>query len=196
MFYPPIAIIVTFLLFHFNIEPIFVGVQLLSASDFLLLTDVQRELRLISQPKSISDASLSDRVLWAFKLVTGMRGIGWMHEPSAALPPRPTNLTRGRFIVSRVGWLVFYALLFDVSQMLIRHNPSFQETAPPMTAQAFLLRCWAVFTSLMATSSIFAIAFNLIPSLIFVTAGFSEPSEWPHLYGSLLEAYSIRNFWG
>ena len=35
-------------------------IRLLSASDYLLLTDVQRELRLVGQHKSISDASLSD----------------------------------------------------------------------------------------------------------------------------------------
>jgi len=195
MFFPPTVVIAMFLLFHFNVDSFSVGVQLLSASDYLLLTDVQRELRLIGQPKSISDAPLSDRLIWTFKLLTALRGIGWAHEPTTALPPRPTNLTRGQFIVSRVGWVVFYALLFDVGQMLIRHNPSFQDTAPPMAEQTLLWRSWTMFTFLITVPNIFVIGMNLIPSLVFVIAGFSEPSEWPHLFGSLSEAYTIHNFW-
>jgi len=193
MFFPPIAISATFLLFCFNVEA--VTVLLLSASDYLLLTDVQRELRLIGQPKPISDAPLSDRLIWAFKLVTGPRGIGWAHEPTAALPPRPTNLTRGQFIVSRVKWLVFYALLFDVGQMLVRHNPSFQDTAPPMAGQGLFWRSYTMFTFVITSTPFLVIGLNLIPSLVFVTAGFSEPSEWPHLFGSVFEAYTIHNFW-
>ena len=193
MFFPPIAVIATFLLFHFNVEA--VTVLLLSASDFLVLTDVQRELRLIGQPKSISDASLSDRLIWAVKLVTGLRGIGWAHEPTAALPPRPIGLTRGQFIVSRVKWLVFYALLFDIGQMLVRHNPSFQGTAPPMAEQPLLWRSYTMFIFFITSTPFLVIGFNLIPSLVSVAAGFSEPSEWPHLFGSLFEAYTIHNFW-
>ena len=193
MFFPPIAVIATFLLFRFNVEA--VTVLLLSASDFLLLTDVQRELRLIGQPKSISDAPLSDRLIWAVKLVTELRGIGWAHEPTAALPPRPITLTRGQFIVSRVKWLVLYALLFDVGQMLARHNPSFQETAPPFAEQGLLWRCYTMFIFFITSTPLLIIGLNLIPSLIFVTAGFSQPSEWPHLFGSLFEAYTIHNFW-
>jgi len=195
MFFLPIAVMAALLLFRFNFEPFPVGVQLLSASDFLLLTDVQRELRLVGQTKSISDAPLSDRLIWAFKLVFGPRGIGWAHEPTAALPPRPTNLTRGRFIVSRVGWLVFYALLFDVGQMLIRHNSAFQGTAPTMAEQTLLLRSLTFFTFLITFPIFYIIILNLIPSLVFVAAGFSEPSEWPHLLGSPFEAYTIYNLW-
>ena len=193
MFFPPVAVIATFLLFRFNVEP--VTILLLIASDFLLLTDVQRELRLIGQLKSISDAPLSERLIWAVKLTTGLRGVGWAHEPTAALPPRPTSLTRGQFVVSRVKRLVLYALLVDVGQMLVRHNRSFFKTAPPMAEQG-LLRCsYAMVTFVIGPASIVTIGGNLIPSLVLVTAGLSEPSEWPHLFGSWSDAYTIHNFW-
>jgi len=195
MFFPPIALTATFLLLRFNYTVEAVMILLLSASDYLLLTDVQRELRLIGQSKSISDAPLSDRLIWAFKLVTGPRGIGWAHEPTAVLPPRPTTLTRGQFIVSRIKWLVFYALVFDVGQMLARHNPSFQQTAPPLAEQGLLWRSYTMFTFFIISPTFLIMGWNLIPSLVFVTAGFSEPSEWPHLFGSMSEAYTIHNFW-
>ena len=153
MFFPPIAVIATFLLFHFNVEA--VTVLLLSASDFLVLTDVQRELRLIGQPKSISDASLSDRLIWAIKLVTELRGIGWAHEPT---------------IISRVKWLAFYSLLFDVGQILVRRDPFFQETAPPFADQGPLWRSCTMFAFFITSMPFLVIGFCPIPSLVFVTA--------------------------
>ena len=141
MFFPPIAFITTYLLFHVNAEPI--AVLLFSTSGYLLLIDVQREPRLISQAKSISDMHLSDRLGWAIKLITVLCGIGWEHEPTTALPPspRPTGLTCGLFIVLHVGRLVLYLLLFNVCQTILKHNPSFHvKTAPPI-AELGLLSC-------------------------------------------------------
>ena len=193
MFFPPVAVIATYLLLRSNVEA--VTTLLLIASDFLVLTDVQRELRLKGQTKSISDAPLSDRLIWAVKLITGPRGIGWEHEPTAALAPRPAGLTRGQFIVSRVKLLVLYALLLDVGQMIIRHNPSFHKTALPIAEQGLLSCSYAMLTYLIHCASIMTIVHTLIPSLVLVTAGLSEPSEWPHIFGSWSDAYTIHNFW-
>ena len=193
MFFLPIAVIATFLLFRSNsVET--VSFLLLVASDFLLVTDVQRELHLIGQPKSISDAPLSDRLIWAVKLITSPRGIGWAHEPTAVLPPRP-SLTRGQFIISQVKRLVFYALLLDVGQMIMRNNPSFHKTAPPMAEQGVLWCSYAMLTFVIHSVSIVGIVDNLIPSLVLVTTGLSEPSEWPQAFGSWSDAYTVHNFW-
>ena len=194
MFFLPIAVIATFLVFRTDsVET--TSFFLLVASDYLLLTDVQRELRLIGQPKSISDAPLSDRLIWAVKLITTPRGIGWAHEPTAVLPPRP-NLTRGQFIILQVKRLVFYALLLDVGQMITRNNPPFHsKTAPPMAEQGVLWCSYAMLNFLIQVVSTTTIVQNLIPSLVLVTAGLSEPSEWPPAHGSWFDAYTIHNFW-
>ena len=193
MFFPPIAVIATFLLPRFSV--VIVTVLLLTASDFLLLTDVQRELRLIGQPKSISDTPLSDRLIWAVKLITALRGIGWAHEPTASLPPRPTSLTRGQFIVSRVKRLVLYLLFLDVGQMIVRHNPSCLRTARPMAEQGLLSCSYAMLTHIINAGSLMTILYALIPFLVLVAAGLSEPSEWPGFLGNWSEAYTVHNFW-
>ena len=193
-FFPPVATFATFLLFR-GVSAERVTIPFFSASDFLLLTDVQRELRLIGQTKSISDAPLSDRLTWAVKLMTGLRGIGWAHEPTASLPPRPTGFTRGQFIVSRIKQLVLYGLLFDVGQMILRHNPSFHKTAPPLVQQGLLSRSYAMLTFVINAGCIMIITGNLIPSLVLVAAGLSEPSEWPRMFGCWSDAYTIHNFW-
>jgi len=193
MFFPPIASIATLLLFRSHIE---IGTTLLLvASDFLLLTDVQRELRLIGQKKSISDAPLSDRLTWAVKLTTALRGIGWEHEPTGSLPPRPTSMTRGQFIVSRVKRLVLYLVLFDVTHIMIRNNPSSLKTARPVAEQGPLSWFYATSTYLINDGSLMTIIYNLVPSLLLVTAGLSEPSEWPDFLGNWSGAYTVHNFW-
>jgi len=193
MFFPPIAVIATFLLLRLNVE--IVTMLLLIASDFLLLTDVQRELRLIGQKKSISDAPLSDRLTWAVKLIIAVRGIGWEHEPTGSLPPRPTSMTRGQFIVSRVKRLVLSLLLLDVGQMIMRHNPSCLKTARPLAEQGLLSCSYAMFIFVLNGGAIMTIICNLIPSLVLVAAGLSEPSEWPDFIGNWSDAYTIHKFW-
>ena len=39
-------------------------------------------------------------------------------------------------------------------------------------------------------------AYHLALSVFFVTVGLDEPEEWPTLYGSPWEMYSVRRFWG
>ena len=194
MFFLPIVVIATFLMFHTDsIEG--ASFLLLVASDYLLLTDVQRELHLIGQPKSISDAPLSDRLIWAVKLIIAPRGIGWAHEPTTVLPPRP-SLTRGQFIILQVKRLVFYALLLDAGQMIMRNNPSFYDkAAAPMAEQGVLWCSYAMLNFIIHAVSMVTIVQSLIPSLVLVTAGLSEPSEWPDLFGNWSDAYTVHNFW-
>ncbi|KAJ6460108.1 membrane bound O-acyl transferase family-domain-containing protein [Mycena vitilis] len=87
---------------------------LFAASDFILLTDVQRELRVVKPPQRadepIENAPLSRRIAWATKLFTSARGLGWAHEPRYANPPRPSPLDSARRLPS--GWLWRYLVVW------------------------------------------------------------------------------------
>ena len=54
-----------------------------------------------------------------------------------------------------------------------------------MAEQTLLLRFRTLFTFFLTFSTFLSIGLNLNPSLVFVTAGLSEPSEWPHFFRSL-----------
>lgn len=183
----------SYLLFHFPIE--LISGIILTASDYLVLTDVQRELRLLSQHKNISDEPMWERLKWATKLICSARGMGWAHEPTAVLPPSPKHANRTQFVISRVLWILYCALLFDIGQVLVSHNHSFKITAPPMAEQGLLWRSYTMFSFLVVTMPFMAIGMNLLPSIAFVTTGFSHQRECPHLFGSLAEAYTVRRFW-
>ena len=115
-------------------EATFLIQNIFSASHYLLLTDVQRELRLVGQRESITSSSFWARVKWGLHLLSSGRGVGWTHEPRSVLPPHPT-LSRVHFVVSRLAWLIAYLFINDVAIILTKHNPLYARDAPPFATQ-------------------------------------------------------------
>ena len=73
-----------------------------------------------------------DRLLWATSLVGNPRGVGWIHEPTLHLPPRPTS-TRLKFMLSQFMWMVFYILQLEITNIFVRENPCFVAGGPSLT---------------------------------------------------------------
>jgi hypothetical protein len=171
-----------------------VASHIVIASDYILLTNVQHELRQVGQQESISNAGLMSRIKWALQLFTGNRGVGWTHEPTSVLPTRP-NLTRVQFIVSRLGWLATCFLMTDAASILIRANGFSVRDAPPFVEQPLAWRFLNVFLFATVWSLNMTIAHTWC-SIIAVGSGLSPPDMWPHLMGKWSDAYTIRRFWG
>ena len=164
-----------------------------SSLDYILLRKYhQRELQPSGQ-KPLSKMPLKDRLWWATSLLGNPRGIGWTHEPTRCLPPRPSS-TPGKFILSQLMWMVFYILQFDISNIFVRANPCFATGGPSLTAFGWLWRstAWLYVSLAYSTLSLLYIAY----SIVSVTVGMSEPRDWPHLFGSPLNGYTLRNCWG
>ncbi|KAJ7132820.1 membrane bound O-acyl transferase family-domain-containing protein [Mycena crocata] len=166
------------------------------ASDFILVTDVQNDLRSVKPPqvKPISQEGLGARLSWAWHLFTSVRGIGWAHEPVGVLPPRPTG-TRAQFVIKRLASLVFCWLLFDLAVWHNGLHPSFSRGGESLTAYGWVWRYQCV--GGWATSAYIGMAMpNCVLSILSVTLGRSDPEDWPWLFGSFSETWSIRRFWG
>ncbi|KAF8800796.1 hypothetical protein BYT27DRAFT_7342306 [Phlegmacium glaucopus] len=162
------------------------------SSDYILLRKYQPELQPLGQ-KPLSEMPLKERLWWATSLAGNTRGIGWTHEPTLHIPPRPSS-TRGKFIISQLMWLVIYFFQFDLSNILIRKNPCFATGGPSLTAFGWLWRL----TALLHVSSAYSMLsmFYIAYSIISVAIGISEPRDWPHLFGSPLDGYTVQNCWG
>ena len=160
--------------------------------DYILLRKYQRELQPSGQ-KPLSEMPFKDRLWWSASLSGNPRGIGWTHEPTQYLPPRPSS-TPGKFILSQLMWMVFYILQFDISNIFVRANPCFATGGPSLTAFGWLWRstAWLYVSLAYSTLSLFYIAY----SIVSVAVGMSEPRDWPHLFGSPLDGYTLRNCWG
>jgi hypothetical protein len=164
------------------------------SSDFILITDVQNELRSVKPPqvKPASQYALSSRISWAWDLFTSLRGVGWAHEPASVLPPRPA---RKYFVVKQLASLAVLGLLFDLAMWHNSFNPAFSRHGPSLAGYGWLWRyecLWGWAIPAYATLA----AQNCVVSLISVGLGRSDPEDWPWLFGSFLNAWSVRRFWG
>ena len=166
---------------------------ILTASDYILLRIRQPELRKIGQKRATSEMTFKERLMWAASLLATPRGIGWAHEPTDQIPPRPTASPE-KFIISQFLWIIFYFIFWDVAMIPIRENPCFKIGGPSLAAFGWWRRTvvWShIFTVYCALSGMYAIA-----SIIFVASGLYEPRDCPHLFGSPLNAYTLRKWWG
>ncbi|KAJ7682049.1 membrane bound O-acyl transferase family-domain-containing protein [Mycena polygramma] len=173
---------------------------LFAASDFILLTDVQRELRMVKPPQRadepIENAPLSRRIAWATKLFTSARGLGWAHEPRYANPPRPSPSTpRGPFVRSQILQAVAVAALCELVNIFNMRNPAMYAGGPSLAAHGWLWRylvVWAWCIPLVGLS----VCNHTLSAAFSVGTGASGPEDWPPFLGSITLAWSVRNFWG
>ena len=172
----------------------YLAIHLLIASDYLLLTDVQRELWPKNQGKSIWEAPFWARVKWSLILVATPRGIGWAHQPKYGIPPRPTS-GRRRFILTSLGRVLLNIALIDLTNITITYNPSFRRTAQPFAEQTLLWRSWCILQFLAITVPGLSVLY-LSLGILSTAFGLSEPSDWPDLLGKFSDAYTVRRFWG
>ncbi len=201
-FFPPIVVISIYLLF----SPLKTGLPFIAdylftcghlsnviiASDYLILTDVQATLRLKGQTVSISTLPFHSRLNWAIELVGSPRGIGWTHEPSKVLPkPRRAyerNDSLTKFTIDQVTRLSFYIFLF----LLV---DTYDKWDAPKQLHPLLLR--PVNALVWVTPVIvFLDGVHRLLGLILVHARRLKPGDWIPLFGPWSEAYTIRRFWG
>ncbi|KAJ7301479.1 membrane bound O-acyl transferase family-domain-containing protein [Mycena albidolilacea] len=166
------------------------------ASDYILLTDVQRTLRrLPPAPKEpIEKASLCARTRWAVALFTAPRGVGWAHQPPT-LPAAPLAGTpRLAFIVRRLCTAFLLFLLHDAANLHQLWNPMFRAHGPGWRADGWGWRAIVVLAWGVSAYTAMELAVTLL-SVMGVACGLFAPEEWPPLFAPG-EAYTIRRLWG
>ncbi|KAF9459745.1 membrane bound O-acyl transferase family-domain-containing protein [Collybia nuda] len=169
-------------------------VYLFMASDYILLTNIQREFRLSGQQESIENASFGARLRWALTLFFNPRGVGWSHEPKGILP-LGSHLSRGRFILSQLIWSAIYLVLIDIVHFINVHTSVFKPESIPTASLTWHLRVLGVILSGLRATSYLSFLHALL-SIICVATSISEPKGWPHLFGKWGDAYTVRKFWG
>ncbi|KAL0958252.1 hypothetical protein HGRIS_000405 [Hohenbuehelia grisea] len=161
---------------------------LVKSSDFILLTDVQRELRRKDQPSLPFTYSLPRRLRWAIDLFFSARLVGWNAERPSVLPPQPRQKTRSSFVIYQL-WRVFLELMiYDLAGLWNQYGPSFHIyhiIHPIFNVPDFVL-----------PTAIGLSAQHRLYSIICVATGRWKPDDFPSWYGSWRDAYTLRKFWG
>jgi hypothetical protein len=169
---------------------------LFTASDYILLTDVQRELFVKGQKEPAFHLSLFKRIRWAAPLLINPRCIGWSHEPTYALPPRPPpSVTRWKFVFQGFGKLARDVVLFEVLTTYVMKTDYFSIHGRSMAADGLFWRMVNVLVYGNCTMMSMDIAHRVL-GILGVLFGLMQPQDWVPLFGSLRDAYSLQRFWG
>jgi len=203
LFFIPILAVAFFRIFYIHTGDIFedffttqaIAIGITQASDYIFLTDVQRELRMKDQTLPAYELSSWQRLRWAFILLCSSRGVGWNHEPRGVVPARPKGLSKLQFIRRQVIRIIWFLFLFDLGRMHDFWNPTTvpSGTFPEIIEQNWLqvsLFSWALITY-AGLSGVHALM-----SVIVTCLGLSKQENWPPLFGSILDAYTIQRLWG
>ena len=169
--------------------------QLFIASDYILLTDVQRELFLKGQKEPAFRLSLFERIKWGASLFINHRCVGWSHEPTYALPPRPSSLTRQKFISQELGRLAQDLVLFEVLTTYSNRSGYFLSNGRSMAADGLF---WRMVNVLVYGNSAI-VSMNMshrFVGILGVLLGYVEPQDWVPMFGSRRDAYTLQKFWG
>lgn len=168
--------------------------QLLYTVDYILLTDVQTELRLKGQTVSISSAGFTDRLWWAVQLLLTPRGIGWTHAPSSIRYPRkPTSRTH--FVCTKLLEMLVCIFLERAFFVMNHFNPAMKDV------EVGSARHYGMYYQGMGVLGFALAAFAgmnfcfCVTSTLSVLFGLSESKDWPDLYGSVWDAYSVQRLW-
>ncbi|CAA7263535.1 unnamed protein product [Cyclocybe aegerita] len=170
--------------------------QLVSTSYYLLLNDAQRDLRIIGDKEDIALKPFASRLWWAAHLYFNPRAVGWSHEARGKLPSRPTEKTALSFTISQLSFVARCFLLYTVAVYLSHQNPYFNRHGDSSDITGFA-RLWQLGTVLyfIMVSLGLSIQYTYL-SIVWVALGLSKPKDWPRLFGSPADMYTIRRFWG
>ncbi|KIL63504.1 hypothetical protein M378DRAFT_12091 [Amanita muscaria Koide BX008] len=167
---------------------------LFSASDFILLTEVQRELRRKGQTVRADRMEWRARLGWAFGLFSSPRGIGWKSLGSEHANRSASN-TRWTFVKRQIIKLVVYGIVLDLLRWHDRWNPCYAKDGPSITAFGWAWRSFNMFSWVIQVYIQIDRLYRVVGTLS-VLARLSSPEEWPSFFGDLRDAYTVRRFWG
>ncbi|KAF9050469.1 membrane bound O-acyl transferase family-domain-containing protein [Panaeolus papilionaceus] len=169
---------------------------ILFASTDVLLSNPQRDFRQIPTPKTpISDAPLGARVYWALKIFFNPRGINYAHEAVAHTPARPTETTKRAFVLRQLKRQLVWTAVWEFCILANLYNPYVRRLVDPKDIEG-LQKLWRVGAVTYWLSIPYSMETSYrIMSIVAVVGGWSEPRNWPDLFGSFLEAYTVRRLW-
>ena len=203
LFMIPIAGLTYYSLFHTNIfvDSIFTSVGLSSrfittfmhATASVLLSEPQKEVRIVGDKRVISERPLRERLWWAWKYWANPRGVGWTHEVSGGrIAPKPQTKSRLLFIAQQMGRAMITYLVFDTIGLITSYSPYAHPVVPEVTGWQRLWRLWPGYGPYVLTCMELECQ---VVSIICIALGFTKPSDWPALFGSVTHSYTLARFW-
>lgn len=169
---------------------------LFNAMDYLVLRDVQKEVRMEGQKVGeIEKEPFGNRLKWSATLVMSQRSIGWIDPLAPKVPHIPPAPTEGRkaLVLAKIRELALNVIAYDLLGIWYRTNPIFKPSAEK--PEKFFLWRLQLTLGFIAGEYLIVTTLHCAYCILSVGFGLSEPRHWPALFGSVSQAYSIRRLW-
>ncbi|RPD52491.1 hypothetical protein L226DRAFT_617898 [Lentinus tigrinus ALCF2SS1-7] len=159
---------------------------------FVWIVDPMTELRYVrdEDPSPLASRSLLARVYNASCIIRNYRLIGWNVQKSIT----HTNTSRAQFLRYQFRQFLWSFLLTDLAESYVHAYRARLDARGPPLPGGFLLHSWGLLACAV-TICLSAKIFYEIASLLAVGLGFSQPQDWPDLFGSISDAYTLRRLW-
>lgn len=147
-----------------------------------------------------SKFTIFGKLEWMLDISSNLRRVGFS-TPTQRYSYTPSPSTRRKFVLSRVVLALTYLSVFQLCIQWRAGNPSFDPSVHPSSRDGsyirqkpFLLRTidvisWAIMT---ASEMVFL---QSVAGALSVASGALAPEAWPNLFGSPLQAYTVKRFW-
>ncbi|KAF5314880.1 hypothetical protein D9619_007492 [Psilocybe cf. subviscida] len=169
--------------------------RIFMASELILLRNQQPEIRRLGQTRPPSSMSFWERIKMSTSLVMSPRHIGFSTQvTSPHIRTTPPNVTRLQFITSGLKWMCFYYLLLDITCLVCHAYPMYGEGGLSFSECGWLWRT-TIWMQIFGVSAVMSMGYTAA-SLVGVALGINRPQDWPPYFGSLKDAYTVRNVWG
>ncbi|KAJ5530987.1 hypothetical protein N7527_004380 [Penicillium freii] len=185
----------------------------------LVIATLQATNLLLLNPLANSDISRStksvqnfgSRLIAAFRLFAQTRAVNTQWQVKN-VPSHPKYYlrrgmqvpTRGQFLLRQLAIVAWQCLVLDIVQTVSLQQAKERDLHEPSSLQvewvvplghwaeriATHLSIWFVVNRLISD-----LAYRVL-SIFFVGIGLDSPADWPPAFGSMADAYTLRNFWG
>ncbi|KAJ5680569.1 hypothetical protein N7536_011708 [Penicillium majusculum] len=185
----------------------------------LVIATLQAINLLLLNPLANADISRSaksvqnfgSRLITVFRLLAQTRAVNtqWQVKNVPSHPKyylqRGMHIpTRGRFLLRQLAIIVWQCLVLDIVQTVSLQQAKERGLPEPASLEvewivpvgqwveriATHLSIWFVVNRLISD-----LAYRVL-SIFFVGIGLDSPADWPPAFGSMADAFTLRNFWG
>ncbi|KAA8652632.1 hypothetical protein EYZ11_010339 [Aspergillus tanneri] len=175
----------------------------------LLIIDAQDRDDLLQKRVIQPSANGFKTVFRTARLFMCLRGIGTPWQ-ARDLPPQPAFLTRRGsprylFLIRQAAFALWYYLVFNVLTFLslqaasqgrsLLKEPSFNLDYFTVSINQWLGRVMVSWMTCFVSIPLSLDFDYRVLSIVFVMLGIDSPDDWPPLFGSVWDAYTVRNIW-
>ncbi|EIW53509.1 uncharacterized protein TRAVEDRAFT_134083 [Trametes versicolor FP-101664 SS1] len=162
------------------------------------MPDPLHEVRYLKDPVPLNKKGFLVRMWYAGCIHHNWRLVG-TNVQVANVPP-PFKGTRAQYLVRRLRQICLGLVMLDISEAYMHTHlhlftPGVKEAYFPPGLMGFLARAGCMAVWLVITYTVLNMSYCVLSSAVVATC-LSEPADWPDLFGSLYDAYTVRRVWG